>query len=171
MAATRGDAVLRWQANAPVRIGSAVLACLIAAVLLLAIVMHPLGAWFCYPALLVPAYLASALWRGARLDDERLVAQGRLVRRVIALSDVRQVGLSRIGFLWVQTHTPRADGGDVTALRMAPQGGLDLGQGTPASQQLVEEIRRRALAAGARLDPPMTGPVRPPTRKPLVFSI
>lgn len=163
--------MLTWQANALVRVASAVLACLIAAILLLAIAMHPLRAWFCYPALLLPAFLASSLWRVARLDDERLVARGRLVRRVIPLADVRQVGLSRTGFLWVQTHTPRADGGDVTALRMAPQGGLDLGQGPPASQQLVEEIRRRATAAGARLDPPIAGPVRPPTRKPLVFSI
>jgi len=171
MTATRDDAVLVWRASTPARIGSVVLAGLIAAVLLAAMVTNPVKAWFCCPALLVPVFLASSLWRGARLDDQQIVARGRLVRRVIPLTDLRQVGLSRIGFVWVQTHTPRPDGGDVTALRMAPRGGMNLGQGPPADQALVDEIRRRAARCGATLDPRVAGPVRPPTRKPLVFSI
>lgn len=89
---------------------------------------------------------------------------------MIELADLRQAGMG-LGSVWVQTHG-RLDkrGGDVLSLRMIPTGTgglLDQAGGARA----VELIRLRAEAAGAKLDEPLVKTTRPPSRKPLIFSI
>lgn len=109
-------------------------------------------------------------YRRTYMDDRRLVVRGRFKQRTIDLADVRQIGLSHLGWPWVQTHTKRSDGGDVTGLKMVPLG-PSLGQGPPATPELVREMRRRAEAVGASLDPELGERTRPPTTKPLVIGM
>ena len=114
--------------------------------------------------LLVPsAWLLLGTRRACRLRPDQVVAQGRVFRSVVALGDLRQIGIALGGRPWLQTQD-----GAVTVLRMVPL--LDYGSGRP-SPTLVEQVRSAASDAGARLDPPLRSPEQPPTTKPTLLGI
>jgi hypothetical protein len=151
-----------WRLPAASRWSEGFLGVFLAAIALASVVTQP-GLWLGW-VLLVPAVvLLLGLRRACRLTDDTVVVQGRFVRRVVPLRDLRQVGLALGGRPWLQTHDD-----EVTLLRMVPL--LDYGGGK-ASPALVDQLRSAAAAAGARLDPPLEGPQRPPTTKPLVLGI
>jgi hypothetical protein len=113
---------------------------------------------------LVPAaVLLLGTRRSFRLRSDVVIAQGRVFRRVVALDDLRQVGLCPDGRPWLQSR-----GGQVTLLRMVPL--VDYGSGHPGPT-LVEQLRSAAAAAGARLEPPLRSPEQPPTTRPQVLGL
>ncbi|MDR1999601.1 MAG: hypothetical protein LBQ06_06635 [Frankiaceae bacterium] len=130
-------------------------------------------AWGLYLACALVGYLAvwqlAELRRKTTLDDRRIRVQGRFLAREIELSDIRQVGRTPIGQLWVQTRTPRPNGGDTTVLYMLPLVPY-LRPEPMASPELAQEIRRRAARAGAVREPERSGAGRPPGRKGLLLG-
>jgi hypothetical protein len=118
----------------------------------------------------VMVFVANMGRRSCTIDGRQLRCKGRFATRTVDLSDLKQVGMG-LANIWVQTHHPLdRRGGDVLYLRMIPTSSATM-SGYPVGKQAVELIRARAAAAGAQLDPPLTGPKRPPSRKPLIFSI
>lgn len=151
-----------WRLPAASRWSEGFLGVFVAAVGLASVVTQP-GLWLGW-ALLVPAVvLVLGVRRSCRLTGDAVVVQGRFVRRVVPLRELRQVGLALVGRPWLQTRDD-----EVTLLRMVPL--IDYGGGK-ASPGLVDRLRSAAEAAGARLDPPLADPVRPPSTKPLVLGI
>lgn len=108
--------------------------------------------------------------RSCVLDDENLLAKGRLATRRVELSDLRQAGASPLGHVWIQAHHPLDKRGrDILYLRMIPTAKNSV-WGTPGGDRAAALIRARATSAGAVLDPPLVRPRGAPTRKPLFFS-
>jgi hypothetical protein len=151
-----------WRPAPAVRWSEAVLGALLASVALVAAVSRP-WEWLGWLLLLPSAWLLLGTRRACRLRSDDLVAQGRVFRRVLRLSDVRQAGIALGGRAWLQTQD-----GAVTVLRMVPP--LDYGSGHPAPT-LVEQIRLAAGEAGARLEPPLRSPEQPPTTRPTLLGI
>jgi hypothetical protein len=115
-------------------------------------------------------FVANMGRRGCTIDGRRLLCKGRFATRTVDLSDLKQVGMG-LANIWVQTHRPLdRRGGTFLYLRMIPTSGATM-SGYPVGKQAVELIRARAEAAGAQLDPPLAGPKRPMSRKPLIFGI
>lgn len=158
-----------WRPNPVVRVfvlvGFGGLALAIAAGLL----FSP-STWIGYPVLLVLVFavLGSAR-RRCVLTRTEIIAQGRFVRRVIPLSEVTQVALSLGLNVWVQTRTPRFNGGDICMLRMIPASYAEM-SGAPAGDA-VQLIREQAQRSGATLQPLPERRVATKSTKPLVFSI
>lgn len=92
-------------------------------------------------------------WRGIRVTDATLVAQGRVSRRVLPLAEVRQVGATSTGTVWVR---PRA--GRTLVLPMA-ESRTDRPGGT---REIGEALREQAVQAGAELEPVQDGATAPP---------
>ena len=151
-----------WRPPAAARWSEAVLGALLASVGLVSVVARP-WEWAGWVLLAPSAWLLLGTRRACRLRSGAVVAQGRVFRRVLGLSDLRQAGIAQGGRPWLQTQD-----GTVTVLRMVPL--LDYGSGHPAPT-LVEEIRASAAEAGARLDPPLRSPEQPPTTRPTVLGI
>lgn len=115
-------------------------------------------------------FVANMGRRSCTIDGPQLRCKGRFAARTVELGDLRQVAM---GFqnIWVQTHHPLGRrGGTVLCLRMIPTSNVSM-SGYPVGQQAVDLIRARAAAAGAQLDPAVSGRKRAPSRKPLIFSI
>ena len=96
---------------------------------------------------------ATMMRQRCTLDDEKLVLQGRFARRTVELKDLRQVALTMSQFAWVQTHHP-VDRHGTTVLRLAVIPSVDTwGSGPMEAKEAVPIIRKRAVAAGAKLQP------------------
>jgi hypothetical protein len=95
--------------------------------------------------------LLADLWRKVTVTADRVVAQGRVSRRTADLSELTQVALSAMNRPWVAPRHGRS-----FYLRMV----------TEHPDEFVTELRARATAAGASLEP---APVRtsPPGAAPL----
>jgi hypothetical protein len=106
-------------------------------------------------------WLTAEFWRGLRVTGDVLVAQGRLTRRRLPLSEVRQVGHTRAGTAWVR---PRE--GRTLVLAMAEKR-IDQ-PGSAGSVRIA--LREQAAAAGADLEPEPAGPGRPPRPATVVFG-
>jgi hypothetical protein len=141
-----------------------------------AVALQPPWPWYAWPIVLglfaLVDFHARGFWRRrCVLEDRQLRAKGRYASRTVALSDLRQVGVSRGGNVWVQTHhSLDTRGATYLCLNMIPMTNLELTSG-PTTKSAVEVIRARAEAAGANLDPPLTKPTRPLSRNALIFSL
>ena len=92
-------------------------------------------------------------WRGIRVTGDRLIAQGRLTRRVVPLPAILQVGYSTSQTVWVQARGMRT-----IALHMA-----ETRTDVPGSlSDIHDRLRELAEGAGAALDPPLHEPQHPP---------
>ena len=158
---SRGDLHV-WRPPAVVRWTEAVLGALLGSVGVAFVVSRPSG-WVGWLMLVPAAVLLLGTRRSFRLRSDVVLAQGRVFRRVVALHDLRQAGVCPDGRPWLQTQ-----GGQVTLLRMAPL--VDYGSGH-AGPTLVEQLRSAAAAAGARLEPALRSPERPPTTRPLLLGL
>ena len=115
----------------------------------------------------VMVFVANMGRRSCTIDGRQLRCKGLFATRTVDLSDLKQVAMG-LANIWVQTHHPLdRRGGDVLCLRMIPTSNSTM-SAYPVGKQAVELIR---AAAGAQLDPPLTGPKRAPSRKPLIFGI
>ena len=110
-------------------------------------------------------FLLADLWRKVTVTPDRLVAQGRVTRRSVDLSRLVAVGMSLSAKPWV---VPRD--GQPFYLRMVSDimGDPD----NPMSLGFAEELRERALAAGATLEPEAEGSTsQPPQGASPFFSL
>ena len=96
----------------------------------------------------------SEFWRGVRVTGDTLIAQGRVSRRTLPLSEVRQVGAAPMGAVWVQ---PRE--GRTLVLHMA-ETRVDVKGTVP---DIEARLRELAEEAGADLEPALDDPASPPT--------
>lgn len=112
-------------------------------------------------AIVVGFWCTAEFWRGLRVTGATLVAQGRMSRRTLPLSEVRQVGLASERTVWVQ---PRS--GRTLVLPMA-ETRVDR-PGTP--RDIADALREQAAAAGAELDPEPDDHRRPPRPSTPVFG-
>ena len=158
---SRGDLHV-WRPPVVVRWSEAVLGALFGSVGV-ALVGSRLSGWVGWLMLLPAAVLLLGTRRSFRLSSDVVVAQGRVFRREVALRDLRQAGVCPDGRPWLQIQ-----GGQVTLLRMVPL--VDYGRGH-AGPTLVEQLRSAAAAAGARLEPALRSPERPPTTKPSLLGM
>ena len=92
-------------------------------------------------------------WRGIRVTGDRLIAQGRLRRRTVALADVLQVGQSPSRTVWVQARGTRTLVLHMAETRIDEPGLLP---------EIHDRLRELAEEAGATLDPPLEAPQHPP---------
>ena len=119
------------------------------------------GAWKALIVLPIPLVLLSDLRRKVTVDSETLVAQGRFTRRSLPLAELTQVAISPFGKVWV------AAGGTSFLLAMVAgeQDGEVLGV-----QEFPPQLRARAQAAGAQLEPAPDDVVAAPDGTPALFS-
>jgi hypothetical protein len=166
--------VVLWRG--PVVLGA--LVCLIPLGCVFAVAVQGVWSWYAWLMVLglsaVIDFHARGLWRRrCALDDRQLRAKGRYASRTVELSDLRQVGSTRGGTVWVHTHHSLDQrGGTYLSLPMIPGKRLELSTG-PTSGAAVDIIRARAETVGAKLDPPLTRSVRPEqlSGKPLLFGM
>lgn len=92
-------------------------------------------------------------WRGVRVTGDRMVAQGRVRRITVPLSDFLQVGLSPSRTVWVQARGRRTLVLNMAERRVDTEGSL---------VDIHDRLRELAEDAGASLDPPLDGLHRPP---------
>lgn len=109
----------------------------------------PVALVFLLPGL----YALSGFRRTARVSSDRLVAQGRLARREVALRDLTQVALSTTGYPWVDSTDGRP-----FRLMMVREGRSDR---NPTATEFVRRVRVLAADAGARLEPEPEAPTSP----------
>ena len=102
-------------------------------------------------------FLLADLWRKVTVTGDRLVAQGRVTRRSVDLSGLEAVGLSMSAKPWV---APRD--GQAFSLRMVSD--IRGEQSLPDSLGFAEQLRARALAAGATLEREPEGPTSQPPK-------
>jgi hypothetical protein len=95
----------------------------------------------------------SEFWRGLRVTGDTMIAQGRLVRRTLPLTEIRQVGVGPMGAPWVQ---PRE--GTTLVLHMA-ETRTDQKGSVP---DIRDRLRELAEQAGADLEPALDDQARPP---------
>lgn len=119
-----------------------------------------LGVWsLLYGELWGLAFLAlglwgtSEIWRGIRVTGDILYMQGRVLRRTLPLSRIRQVGIAPSRMLWVQPVEGRTLTLSMAEVRTDRPGSLVDAQ---------ERLRELATAAGADLEPPLEEPTKPP---------
>ncbi|WP_154402124.1 hypothetical protein [Ornithinimicrobium cavernae] len=86
----------------------------------------------------------SELWRSVRVRDGRLVAQGRIVRRTVALTELTAIGVSPVHRVWVGAASRRP-----FYLRMVNDLGAAASNPTPSP--FAEGLDRLARQAGADL--------------------
>lgn len=96
---------------------------------------------------------ASEIWRGIRVTGDTLIAQGRLTRRTLPLAEIRQVGRSRMGAVWVQPREGRTMVLHQAEVRMDDTGALP---------EIEARLRELAEAAGAELEAELAADVKPP---------
>jgi hypothetical protein len=109
-------------------------------------------------------------WRSCRLEDGRLLAQGRFASRKVDLRDLRQAGAGPMGGVWIQTHHPLAKRGGTSLCLPMISTSKQSALGMPGGSNAAELIRERAEAAGAELDPPLGKPKMVPKGKGLMFG-
>lgn len=100
---------------------------------------NPLGAVLAVLGL----YGLSECWRRVTVSGNRLVAQGRLTRRDAELSALGGIGVSPSADVWVAPRNDRA-----FYLRMVG----DEDGSSPGVREFVDQLRERAVAAGALLE-------------------
>lgn len=100
-------------------------------------------------------------WRGIRVTDGVLVAQGRVSRRRLPLVEVDEVGHTSTGTPWVR---PRE--GRTLVLQMAEKRLDQPGKGP----EIAAALREQAVQAGADLGPAAGGPGPPPRPSTPVFG-
>jgi hypothetical protein len=114
--------------------------------------------------LLAPLWALTTLRQRAVLGDRELVVQGRFTRRRVSLADVEATAEDRTHVAWVQAAGQRP-------FRIYL---LAAGNGTPARPDaagFVRELRRRATAAGARVDAGAETVATPPRGTSPLFSL
>lgn len=95
----------------------------------------------------------SEIWRGIRVTGDTLHMQGRVLRRTLPLSRIRQVGLAPSRTLWVQP-----DEGRTLLLHMAESRTDRPGR----VGDVHDRLRELATDAGADLEPELPDRTRPP---------
>jgi hypothetical protein len=101
----------------------------------------------------VGLWCTAEFWRGVRVTGDTLIAQGRVVRRTLPLTEFRQVGVGPMGAPWVQ---PRE--GTTLVLHMAETRIDERG----SVADIHDRLRELAAEAGADLEPPLEDEQRPP---------
>ena len=101
--------------------------------------------WFGLPAVALGLYGLSDLRRKVTVTPDRLLVQGRVQRREVALADLTRIALSPVVQLWVAT----AQGTSFYVRMVTPFEDLK----HPGIHQFVEQLRARALEAGAHVQP------------------
>lgn len=100
--------------------------------------------WFAVPLMLLGLYGVTELRRKVTVTEDRLVVQGRVTRREVALRDLTRVALSPSVQVWVAT----ADGTSFYVRMVAPFQDLR----HPGVHDFVAGLRERAVGAGAHLE-------------------
>jgi hypothetical protein len=101
----------------------------------------------------VGLWCTAEFWRGVRVTGDTLIAQGRVVRRTLPLTEIRQVGVGPMGAPWVQ---PRE--GTTLVLHMA-ETRIDRKGSVP---DIHDRLRELAEEAGAELEPALDDEEHPP---------
>jgi hypothetical protein len=96
---------------------------------------------------------ASEFWRGVRVTGDTLIAQGRVSRRTLPLSEVRQVGTGPMDAVWVQPREGRTLVLHMAETRMDVQGTVP---------DIEARLRELAEEAGADLEPALDDKASPP---------
>lgn len=96
---------------------------------------------------------AAEAWRGIRVTGGTLVMQGRVLRRTLPLTAIRQVGLSPARTLWVQPHEGRT-----LVLHMAESRTDQPG----TFVDVHDRLRQLVVDAGGELEPELEEWIRPP---------
>ncbi len=109
--------------------------------------------------ILVGFWCTAEFWRGLRVTGATLVAQGRLSRRTLPLSEVRAVGLTSGRTVWVRPRSGRTLVLPMAETRVDRPG---------APREISEALIEQAAAAGAELEPPQAS--RPPRPSTPVFG-
>lgn len=99
-------------------------------------------------------YGLSELWRKVTVNQDMLVAQGRVTRRSTALVTLHRVGVSTSARAWVAPRNRQP-----FYLRMLTD---EAGWATPGVWEFVPALRERALAAGASLQDEVRERTEPP---------
>jgi hypothetical protein len=95
----------------------------------------------------------SEIWRGIRVTGDTLYMQGRVLRRTLPLTRIRQVGVGRSRNLWVQPTEGR------TLLLHMAETRTDR---TGSINDVHDRLRELAAGAGADLAPALDEPTKPP---------
>ncbi|MGG5259460.1 hypothetical protein [Phycicoccus avicenniae] len=113
--------------------------------LVIGVVLLTKGTWLFGMALvLLGLYGLTDLRRKVTVTQDRMVVQGRVARREVALADLVRVALSPASQLWVAT----GDGSAFYVRMVAPFQDIK----NPGVRDFVTALRERASAAGARLE-------------------
>jgi len=114
-------------------------------------------------AVVLIGWALSEWWRRLCVTGSQLIAQGRLARRRVPLTEITQIGATRGGRLWVSRSS-----GASFYLRMAAPSAVAYRLGPDG---MVAALRERAKAGGAQLGPRLPVGAQPPSPCSPLFSL